>query len=220
MINKDYILRLIEQFAKVLAKILKLIMNQQHPEALKTIDQTFQHLFGFNSKFINSISDDDLIEMMKSGEALDADKCIMIALLLKAEGDVYDAQSNLDESYDRYLRSLLLLLEAFSADSDANLSTHYSEIGTIINKLQDEELPDEIKSKLLRYYEKVGQYSKAEDLLFELIETNSFDQDILEEGIHFYERLIVKSDSELIAGNLPRDEVHEGLSGLEKLRRE
>ena len=43
--------------------------------------------------------------------------------------------------------------------------------------------------------------------------------EVLKRGIAFYERLLLKSDEELLKGNLPRSEVEEGLAGWqEKMR--
>ena len=50
----------------------------------------------------------------------------------------------------------------------------------------------------------------AEDILFRLIEFDAEDAAVTQVGIAFYETLRGKSDAELIAGNLPRDEVESG----------
>jgi hypothetical protein len=75
-------------------------------------------------------------------------------------------------------------------------------------------MPAHIKFKLFQYYELVGVYGKAEDILYELIEMKY--SDILAEAKSFYLRLLDKSDQELIDGHLPREEVQEGLIQIEK----
>jgi len=60
----------------------------------------------------------------------------------------------------------------------------------------------------------MGKYSQAEDALFEMIEAEDAGEGIVEQGIAFYTRLQQKSDAELLAGNLPREEVAEGLAHL------
>jgi hypothetical protein len=66
---------------------------------------------------------------------------------------------------------------------------------------------------LFRYYESAGKYSKAEDVLFEALE-DSGGADWVAAGQAFYERLAGKSDAELAAGNLPREELEESREEL------
>ncbi|HEV2660598.1 MAG TPA: DUF6483 family protein, partial [Ktedonobacteraceae bacterium] len=68
-------------------------------------------------------------------------------------------------------------------------------------------------SKLFAYYELSGQYARAEDTLFDLLETGN-NREMVESGRAFYTRLLAKSDADLQAGNLARDEVDEGLAQL------
>ena len=56
--------------------------------------------------------------------------------------------------------------------------------------------------------------AKAEDILFELLETHPADQEIRAQGIAFYKRLLAKSDADLQAGDFSRSEVHEGIAQL------
>ena len=75
-------------------------------------------------------------------------------------------------------------------------------------------LPLHIKYKLFRYYQFIGEYSKAEDILFELADSKY--PDIILEGKNFFQRLSQKSDVELSAGNLPREELIIGIDDLNK----
>jgi len=57
-----------------------------------------------------------------------------------------------------------------------------------------------------------GKYARSEDRLFELAKRRP--EEGLQVGIPFYERLLKKTDQELERGNLPRNEVKEGLEEL------
>ena len=89
---------------------------------------------------------------------------------------------------------------------------YIDKIQLIIKKIIDYELPVHIRFKLFQYYEIINNYAKAEDLIIELIE---IDPVFKREAVEFYERLIQKSDDDLLTGNLPREEVLEGLTSLE-----
>mgnify|MGYP001007716688 CR=1 FL=1 len=92
-------------------------------------------------------------------------------------------------------------------------------IERLLKKTDEAQYSFDFKRKLLLYFNIIGNYAKAEDLLFIVIE-DVIDLDIykelLTEGINFYENLLVKTDFELEQGNLPRDEVVDGLNILKR----
>jgi hypothetical protein len=214
MIRQDYIMRMIEQLVRVLAEAAALKKANKYAEALLTIDQALQELSGFDSKFVNSLPDDALLTMLKTGDALDADKCIIVADLLDIEGDIYEVQGQLQESYYRHLKALNLFLAAFLSRTQTSLPHHFAQIEPIVEKLESYDLPLETKHRLWLYFEQVGRYAQAEDLLYELIEAEPEPEEMVTQGISFYQRLLQKGNQELITGNLPRTEIEEGLAEL------
>ena len=87
-----------------------------------------------------------------------------------------------------------------------------STIDQILSRLGNEDLPLDIYRLLITYHEYTGEYSKAEECLFELVE-NGFEK-ALQIGESFYSRLLKRTDQELKRGNLPLSEVNEGLQEL------
>ena len=215
MVNKDYILRIAEKFGRALAIILHLRKYNKHEEALIYADDVLLQMTGLTSSFINSVSDEMLIQAISPLGMLNVDKCLWIAVLLKAEGEIYEEMGNGNESYYRYLKSLGLYLLALSREATMQDTTFYSDIEELLNKLEDYELPLSMKEKLFPYYEHIGKYDKAEDTLFEMLDTDTANNAFLERGLAFYKRLRTKNDADLLLGNLSRDEVEEGLAQLE-----
>ena len=214
MINKDYILRMAEKFGRALAIILHLREYNKHEEALIYTDDVLLRMTGLTSSFINSVSDDMLIQAISPLGMLNVDKCLWIAVLLKAEGEIYDELGNSNESYYRYLKSLHLYLLALSHEATMQETELFSDIEELIHKLEDYELPLATKEKLLSYFERIGNYDKAENVLFEVIEAEPQNTAFFDEGIAFYTRLRAKSDADLLAGNFSREEAEEGLAQL------
>ncbi len=214
MINKDYILRMAEKFGRAMAVILHLREYNKHEEALIYTDDLLLQATGLTSRFINSVSDEMLIQAISPLGILNVDKCLWIAILLKAEGEIYEELENANESYYRYLKSLHLYLLALPHEPSIQDSSIFNDIQELLNKLEDYELPLLMKEKLFPYYEHVGAYDKAEDVLFEVVEV---DKTFLERGRAFYARLRTKDDATLRLGNLSKNEVEEGLAQLETL---
>jgi len=205
-----------EKIGRSLAIILGLRQYNQHEEALIYIDDLLLKTVGLTSRFINSLSDETLVTTISPLGVLNADACLWIAALLKAEGDIYEEDlDKTTESYYRYQKSLSLFLAAILHEhipTDADL---YQDIEQLLKKLEDYELPPPLKSKLFAYYELSGQYARAEDTLFDLMEIGN-NREMVESGRAFYTRLLAKSDADLQAGNLAREEIDEGLAQLEK----
>jgi len=222
MMQKDYILRMIQQLSRVLIHVLHLREVKDYDGALTYIDDVFKQALGFSSDLINSVPDETLLAMLTSFDVLDIEKCFLVANLLKAEGDIYVDQGDFDTSYYRYLRSLYLFFAILFSDSSINDPDIFVEIEGLLDKLEDYDLPVEIKSQLFQYYERTGRYSRAEDVLFELLEVgdeeNEPESNLVEQGIAFYERLLRKKDTELVAGNFSWEEAREGLAQLKNGR--
>ena len=117
MVNKDYILRMAEKFGRALAIIFHLREYNKHEEALIYADDMLLQMTGLTSSFINSVSNEMLIQAISPLGMLNVDKCLWIAVLLKAEGEIYQEMGNSNESYYRYLKSLSLYLLALSREA-------------------------------------------------------------------------------------------------------
>ncbi len=215
MINKDYILRMAEKFGRAMAIILRLREYNKHEEALIYTDDVLLQMTGLTSNFINSVSDEMLIQAISPLGVLNVDKCLWIAVLLKAEGEIYQEMGKDNESYYRYLKSLVLYLLALSHETTMRDTTLYNDIEELLNRLEDYELPLSMKEKLFPYFEQIGRYDKAEDILFEVVEADAANKAIFERGLSFYNRLRTKNDADLLLGNFSRQEVEEGLAQLE-----
>ena len=218
MMNKDYILRIAERFGRALAIILHLRQSNRHEEALIYIDDIFLQTTGFTSSFVNSASEEMLLQMISPLGVLNVQKCVWIALLLKEEGDIYIEMENEDESYYRYLKSLHFFLEAAKHSSEVRDIDIASAIEYDLLVLEAFELPQKTKLALFGYFESMGQYARANDMLFEMIKMGeeAVDATVMEQGRVFYERLRSKSDAELEDGGMSRDKVEQGLAQFEE----
>ena len=83
--------------------------------------------------------------------------------------------------------------------------------------MDDYELPITTRTLLFAYYEQRGNYARAEDTLFDLLETDNEvrqTSSLRRRGQAFYTRLRTKSDADLLNGNFSREEVEEGIIQL------
>jgi hypothetical protein len=86
--------------------------------------------------------------------------------------------------------------------------------------LRGSRLPLETQALLMQHYERSGEFGKAEDALFAMLEAEPGNAGLVGFGVSFYERLQGQSDAGLATGNLPRPELETGLAELRKRRAE
>lgn len=211
MLTRDYLLRMISSLARVLAKVLFHKEAKRYDQAMEELQQAGKQLLGMNLLLLNSLSDEELIALLKLGERFDVEKCLAAAELLREQSEIQKLTGKENESARSAMKSLSLFTELVQYEKEALPREYFEKIGTLIQKLSAFELPKSIEQRLFRYYERVGSYAKAEDVLFELIEQ---DASFVQEGIKFYDRLMKKHDDELVQGNLPRSEVEGSLLQL------
>ncbi len=214
MLTKDYIKRMIDVLTKVLARLVFLKQGKDFEEAFKEIDQVTKELFGFDRLLINSISDSQLIKMIGNNESLLAPNCYLLGVLFKEEADIYELQSFSKKSLEKYERSLNLFVEGLKNSPILIEPSQLSKIDNVVEKIEDQEINIRTEESLFFYYEFTGKFDKAEDIIFDLIDFNS---QYKLDGISFYKRLLEKSDNDLIKGNLPRQEVEEGIEILKNM---
>ncbi|MGZ6364516.1 MAG: DUF6483 family protein [Ktedonobacteraceae bacterium] len=218
MSQRDYILRIAQELGSVLAQVLCNRQIKDYAAAHKLIDEQSKQIYGMGIGFMRSVPEETLLSMLTSFDTLDTEKCWLLAILLKAEGDIYEDQDNASESYYSYIRSLNLFLEVSllgTANTDNNI---VPEIDELLSRLSVYDLPERSKLLLFRYFEHIHQYARAEDLLFEMLEASDSSEEILAYGTTFYQHLIKKSDASLSADNFSKKKALEGLSQLEKLQ--
>ncbi len=211
MLTRDYILRMIDVLSRALAKILFLKDGNNFKEALHELNMATKELIGMDRIFIHSVSDSQLVTLMEPEENLLSPKCYLLGIVFKEEAEISKQQGNEEEYIDFNMRSLYMFVEGIERSKVMIEKDHLKKIDEVIDKLNNYELPEDIKGKLFYYYEYTGKFDKAEDVLFSLVDE---DNSYLNKGIDFYERLLKKNDTELEKGNLPRIEVEESLKDL------
>lgn len=213
MIRKDYFLRMIHQLARVLAKVLKLEAEERYDDALAEVGQSSKQLLGVGLPMLTTLSDAELIRLMSLGDRFDVEKCMAAAEFLRMVGELKALQGNEAASHLCSVTSLSLFLELLSRETDVLPEEYSNMVEDLIQTVSDHQLPLPLRQKLFRYYEYKGRFDLAENILSEVIEEES---SFVAEGVRFYERLRLKSDEQLQRGNLPRNEVEDGIKTLEQ----
>jgi len=218
MIRRDFILRQMEQFAAVLAKIAGFAKNEQWQDASATVMGESERLTGFGAEELVRLSETELLARLiqhEPGTAVEA-KVFMLVTLLKTQGDLLSGQSRLEESRAYYLKGLHLLFETFGRTEPAERPDFVPTIEMFLSALGDTPLPVMTNAMLMQHYERMGEFARAEDALFEILDAEPSKVELLEFGRLFYQRLLRQDDGALNLGNLPRAEVLSALAELDE----
>jgi hypothetical protein len=207
---------MIEEFFQALSRINSLKKTQEWQEANVAIDREFQRLLAMDAQAVVQLSETELLARVVRGEPTMAvrEKTLMVTTLLKEAGDVWAERERQDESRTCYLKGLHLLLDTLGREEVFEYPEFVPKVEEFMIVLRDSPLPLETQARLMQHYELTGEFAKAEDALFAMLDAEPEQTPLLEFGISFYRRLKGKSDAHLADGNLPRAEVEAGLADL------
>ena len=200
-----------------LARVLFLKKAHEFPRALEEIASVLSRFWNLTAEQIRTFSLDEWIEQCRQEEGPLGNNLAALADLFKEQDELYALEMNFAESQRSAVTSLGLYLEAVATPGTIISVDLLNKIEALIEQTRGPRLPTQVSKRLLCYYETRGMLAKAEDALFEWLETA--DPNAPRIGLDFYERLARKSDAELEQCGLPRAEIEEGRAELLKLSR-
>jgi len=212
MLTEDYLIRMINVALAALARIIGLKTAGQYYEAFIEIDQTLEQLLGLRADLVRRLDDNSILTALTIQGSLDVDRLWIVAELYKEEGDIYNAQNNPAQGYWSYLRSLNFYLLGVLEGGGKHLPEPVEKIQALVQTLKDYDLPAETRFSLFYFYEQMGEYTKAEVTLERLMTVPGAQEDIRAEMIDFYQRLLQKSEADLVKAGLTRTQVEEKLA--------
>ncbi len=213
VIRQDYLMRMIQQLSGVLARVAELRAGGKPDEALDEIGDAYGRFAGLNPSLVHVLGDEDLVALLRARGGLDPQRTYALAELLREEAEIYAEGGRLDEALPRDRKALRLYLEVLPELEDAPSPPDLAGLDAVVARLAASDIPRAAQALLLRHYEVAGRYDQAEDLLFDLLDADDAPE-TAELVRAFYVRLLALPDAALRAGNLPREEVEEGLARL------
>ncbi|HYG33321.1 MAG TPA: DUF6483 family protein [Clostridia bacterium] len=218
MIRRDYILRMLAEFFEALSRLRALKKGQLWREAHISVEHEFQRLLGCDAATAAKLTETELLARLIQGEPTQAvrEKTLILTTLLKEAGDIAVAEGREGEGQNSYLKGLHLLLDVMAREGLADYPDFVPRVEVFVAALADSVLPLATQAMLMQHYEQTGQFAKGEDVLFSMLETEPDNPNLVNFGIAFYERLRGQSDTNLVAGNLPRPELEAGLAELQR----
>ena len=191
MIRRDYILKMIEECIQALRRIQSLKRGQRWQEAQDWWMTNSKSSSGTGAEGLARLTDTELLAKLLEGEPTQAvrDKTLLLVTVLQEAGDLEFMQDRTERGRAFYLKGLHLLLEVLAQEDVFEWPEFVPKVEAFMAGLQDCILPMRTQAMLMRHYERTGQFAKAEDALFAMVEEDPANRKLLEFGISFYERL-------------------------------
>ena len=204
MIRQDYLMRLAQRLVQALAQALFHKGRQEYDRAEAAINVALSECFGLETGRLPDL-DELLNDCATAGEAT-PENLIRLADLFREMGEIQRLRGDTTGAGQSDTLALGMFLELLQTSVVSCELIQKTE--GLVQRTAGTRLPAAVLRRLLSYYEARGLLARAEDVLYEWLDTK--DPAAPEGGFAFYDRLSSKSDHELKDGGLPRAEVDQG----------
>lgn len=215
MIKRDYVLALIEESTRALASLVSHTDISAWSTAQQATEDSARSYLGLTLGQLKNASALDLISAVHTGRDQDIARWHHLVGLLHIQGTI-TAEEGEEQAVNLYFKALDVATEV-SQDKD-RLPYFLGVIESLRERVSAYIVPAGIQRKLFYIYEHSDQYASAENILFDMLEESHNDDEIVELGLDFYDRLLIQSDFKLQVGGLPRAEIDESLAELLSLK--
>lgn len=206
MLRKGYIQHQIEGLSQALGTIFGLSLDKE--VVLQKLGASCKNLTGLDLDTLLRLDDATLLGMFAGGDRTRTAGNAFVAaqfLLRRALADPTVARA-------ARRKAALLYAEALTLESSLRSVEYRSELESLLAEVEATDPTHHVLRQAARVHEALGAYDRAENYHYHLQDAQAEGATV--DAVAFYERLLKIPDSELVAGNLPRDEVKAALTDL------
>ncbi len=159
MLQKDYLERAIESFAKMVAFILDRTKAGAHEDANAALERAAENYVGLSLQVLDSLSYEALCSLLRVGGSLDSERCLVLADLRALDGRLREAAGRPELAFRSYVTALRLYTEAAEEVDFSAFEGHLELAETAAKYLRLRELEPGADSVLERYLAATGAIS-------------------------------------------------------------
>lgn len=150
--QKDYIMRIVEQFAQAILGIISRRQAGQYQEARKQIHTTARHLLRMKIDSLHFLSLAQVLDLFRDfTNRLDTEKCVLCADLLRQLACVEEAENHKEIAQRLKVYSLYLYTTALPEESQFQTLQYFENVKALSKELENHTLPQEVQSSLKKY---------------------------------------------------------------------
>jgi len=215
MLKNDYMKEVENTLRLVTEEVDKNIINGDIKKAKERVNKELKALVGLDIGTVDVFSFNSLEELISKEMQYNAERFIAFGCLMKLQGQISNKENKENLKIQYYEKSLEGFYKAYTEDDETN-SKYLDDAVDVAGELSNYRLSLDIDNKILKLYELANKLDKAEDTLFYMLRKTNNDGSMILEGMRFYNRLKEREHDELRLGNLPIEEVEDGISELER----
>ena len=132
--KNDYIMRMIEEFFRALARVISNRQINNYPEAREGLDNLSRMITRLSVQQLKAVGAEGIKQFFNLDRPEDTEKIFCIAKIIKEDALIYEGEGNTGEAK----KSLQSSLEFFELIKDINIEEHnevLEEINYITNKI-------------------------------------------------------------------------------------
>lgn len=211
--QQDYLLRMIQDMSAFMTRIVQLRREKKSEDALLLLADETTKLSGIPPSLVYALSDDDLIETLQAGGAMEGVRCHSLGELFREEGEIYEERGEHGEALLRFTKAARLYGEALSrAEGDETLPT-VEGVRATLALTHAADLPVATIDLLIEELLEHDVYDLVDNMLFELLQ-DAPDAELSRLAVEAYRIMLTASDEVLSAAGLERNEIESSLNNL------
>ena len=215
MIKNDFMKEVENTLRLVTEEVDKNIINGDIEKAKERVNKELKALVGIDIGSVDVFSFNSLVGIISKDMQYNAEKYIAFGCLMKLQGQISNKENNENLKIQYYEKSIEGFYKAYTEDDEIN-SKYLDDAVEVAGELSNYDFLLDMDKKIFKLYELADKLDKAEDTLFYMLRKTNNDESMILEGMRFYNRLKEREPDELILGNLPIEEVEDGISELER----
>jgi len=214
MIERDYLMRIVHQLSQALTQVLFRKRAEEYDEALLELQRTGQLFLDLDPGVLHTVTYEDLYNALTERDLARVEAASLVAELFRQQGEIFARQGLPDAAAHSAHLALRLYLHLFVTHDELRTPDYVARIDGLLEEVDPYALPRDAQHALFQYYDALGRFAKAEDILFILACVP--EAALYEEGLAFYNRLRSTSYKRLQQGGLSFPEIVEGLEAFHR----
>jgi tetratricopeptide (TPR) repeat protein len=215
MIKNDYMKEVENTLTLVSEEVDKNVINGDIEKAKERVNKELKALVGLDIGTVDVFSFNSIEGLISKEMQYNAEKFIAFGCLMRFQGLISAKENKENMKIQYYEKSIEGFYKAYTEDDEIN-PKYLDDAVDVARELGNYELSLDIDKKIFKLYEISNKLDKAEDTLFYMLRKTDNDGSIILEGMKFYSRLKKEEHAKLAKGNLPIEEVEDGISELER----
>jgi len=159
--QKDYIMRIVEQFVQAILSIMRRRKNGEYKEAREQVRTAARYLLRMDIDLLLLFNNDYALDHFKDfANRLDTEKCVLGADLFQELALIEEAEHQM--AIAERLKSLCLYLytTALPKEQQFQKPEYFAKVTALIQELKDQPLSEEVQVSVRSYQEFIAKLSE------------------------------------------------------------